>query len=239
MPAAGQGTVRVAAYNIKHGEGMDGTVDLARAVAVLQALDADVITLQEIDRGTARTGGVDQAARLGEMLGMQAHFGDFMPYQGGHYGMAVLSRLPVRRVENIRLPDGDEPRTALEVEVAVGPESRPLSVVGIHFYRTPEERFAQAQALSQALDAREHPVVLAGDFNSFRGDRVMSALARAEWFLVEKEGAPLTYPADEPAREIDFTLLRPASAFEVVEHRVIDERVASDHRPLLVVLRLW
>lgn len=234
-----QGTVRIAAYNIKHGEGMDGAVDLARAAEVLRTLDADVITLQEIDRGVERTQGVDQAAVLGEMLGMDAYFGDFMPYQGGEYGMAVLSRLPVRRVENIRLPDGDEPRTGLEVEVVVGPEARPLSIVGIHLYRTIEERFAQAEALSQALDSREHPVVLAGDFNSFRGDRVVTGLRSRDWFVLDKDGSPLTFPADEPAREIDFVMLRPVSAFETVEHRVIEEVLVSDHRPLLVVLRLW
>lgn len=241
VPAAlfAQGTVRIAAYNIKHGEGMDGVVDLARAAEVLRALDADVITLQEIDRGVQRTVGVDQAAALGEMLGMDAYFGDFMPYQGGEYGMAVLSRLPVRRVENIRLPDGDEPRTGLEIEVAVGPEGRPLSIVGIHLYRTVEERVAQAEALSEALDAREHPVVLAGDFNSFRGDRVISGLRGRDWFVLDKDGASMTFPADDPAREIDFVMLRPASAFEIVEHRVIDEVLVSDHRPLLVVLRLW
>jgi len=104
VPAAlfAQGTVRIAAYNIKHGEGMDGVVDLARAAEVLRALDADVITLQEIDRGVQRTDGVDQAVALGEMLGMDAYFGDFMPYQGGEYGMAVLSRLPVRRAHRPR-----------------------------------------------------------------------------------------------------------------------------------------
>ena len=51
---------------------------------------------------------VDQAVALGEMLGMQAHFGDFMPYQGGEYGMAVLSRWPVVSVTNHRLPDGEQ-----------------------------------------------------------------------------------------------------------------------------------
>ncbi|NIP83601.1 MAG: endonuclease, partial [Gemmatimonadetes bacterium] len=85
---------------------MDGEVDLARVADVLRPLDADVITLQEVDRGVGRTGGVDQAARLGELLGMRAHFGGFMPYQGGEYGMAVLTRLPVLAVTNLRLPDG-------------------------------------------------------------------------------------------------------------------------------------
>lgn len=238
-PGVAQATVRIVAYNVKHGEGMDGVVDLRRAAEVLRALDADVITLQEIDRGADRTGGADQARRLGEMLEMQAYFGDFMPYQGGSYGMAVLSRLPVTAVENIRLPDGEEPRSALRVTVRVGLEGRPLSVVGVHLYRTPEERLAQAEALSERLDEIDHPVVLAGDFNSFRGDRILRHLREREWLVVDKEGLAFTYPADEPAREIDFVMLRPGSAFEVVEHRVIEERVASDHRPLLAVLRLW
>ena len=232
-------TLRIAAYNVKHGLGMDSVIDLERVADVLRPLDADVITLQEIDRGVERTTGVDQAARLGELLGMSAHFGPFMPYQGGAYGMAVLSRLPVVGVTNVRLPDGEEPRTALEVRVAVGVQGRVVSIVGIHFYRTPEERRAQADSLSSYLDSVEHPVVLAGDFNSRRGDVVLSALTGEDWFVVDKDGDRETYPSDLPQREIDFVMLRPASAFEVVEHRVIDERVASDHRPLLVVLRLW
>ncbi|MBO21195.1 MAG: hypothetical protein CMM26_02265 [Rhodospirillaceae bacterium] len=239
VPLEAQGTLRVAAYNVKHGQGMDGVVDLERIADVLRPLDADVITLQEIDSGTERTQGVDQAARLGELLGMQAFFGDFMPYQGGEYGMAVLSRLPVTRVMNHRLPDGDEPRTGLEVEVRVGPEGRPVSVVGIHFYRTPEERLAQAETLSALLDVREHPVILAGDFNSRRGDRILRSLQADEWFVVDKDGSAETFPSDRPVREIDFVMLRPAEAFEVAEHRVIEEPVASDHVPLLIVLHIW
>lgn len=239
-PAVAQATtLRVAAYNVKHGLGMDSVIDLERVADVLRPLEADVITLQEVDRGVGRSGGVDQARRLGELLGMSAHFGSFMRYQGGEYGMAVLSRLPVVGLHNVRLPDGEEPRTALEVQVAAGREGRVVSVVGIHFYRTPEERHAQADSLSSWLDRVDHPVLLAGDFNSRRGDLVLRALTEDGWLVVEKEGSAETFPSDLPQREIDFIMLRPASAFEVVEHRVIDERVASDHRPLLVVLRIW
>lgn len=239
VPAVAQATLRVAVYNVKHGLGMDSVIDLERVAEVLRPLDADVITLQEIDRGVERSGGVDQARRLGELLGMTAHFGDFMPYQGGEYGMAVLSRLPVIGVTNHRLPDGDEPRSALEVRVEVGPEGRSASVVGVHLYRTPEERLAQATALDDALKDAGHPVILAGDFNSRRGDRILRFLESADWFVLDKKGPADTFPSDAPAREIDFVMLRPASAFEVVEHRVVDERVASDHRPLFAVLRLW
>lgn len=236
---AAQTTIRVAAYNIKHGLGMDSVIDLERVAGVLRPLDADVITLQEIDRGVERSGRVDQARRLGELLGMEAHFGDFMPYQGGEYGMAVLSRLPVLGVENHRLPDGEEPRSALEVVVLPSATGSPVSVVGIHFYRTPEERRAQADSLSVLLEDRAHPVILAGDFNSRRGDIVMRSLREAEWMVVDKSGSPDTFPSDAPAREIDFYMLRPGSVFEVVEHYVVEESVASDHRPLFGVFRIW
>ena len=238
-PVAAQAEVRVVAYNIKHGLGMDSIIDLERIAALIGSFYPDVVTLQEVDRGVERSGNVDQARRLAGLLGMTAHFGDFMPYQGGEYGMAVLTRLPVLGVHNLRLPDGEEPRSALEVRVAAGVEARPLSVVGIHLYRTPEERRAQADSLSRYLDDVPHPVILAGDFNSQRGDLVMSLLEDEDWLIVEKDGDPNTFPSDGPAREIDFMLLRPASAFEVVEHRVIEEVLASDHRPLLLTVRMW
>jgi endonuclease/exonuclease/phosphatase family metal-dependent hydrolase len=234
-----QATLRVAAYNIHHGEGLDSVLDLERVADVLRPLEADVITLQEIDVGVDRTDGVDQANRLGALLGMEAHFGPFMPYQGGEYGMAVLSKLPVLGVNNLRLPDGEEPRSALEVRVAVGRDGREVSVVGIHLYRTPEERLAQADSVTAHFRDVERPVVLAGDFNSRRGDRIVTSLLEAGWRIVPKSGPSETFPADGPQREIDFVMMRPASAFEVVEHRVVEEEVASDHRPLFAVLRIW
>lgn len=60
-----------------------------------------------------------------------------------------------------------------------------------------------------------------------------------DWWVVPKDGDRFTFPSDAPDREIDFIMLRPGEAFEIVEHRVPEEAVASDHRPLLIVLRLW
>lgn len=75
--------LRVVSYNIRHGAGMDGRVDLARTAAVLRALSPDLVALQEVDERVKRSGGVDQAQQLGEALGMQARFTSFMDYQGG------------------------------------------------------------------------------------------------------------------------------------------------------------
>lgn len=229
-------TLRVLIYNIRHGRGMDMEVDLPRTADVIRAQRPDVVLLQEVDRGAARSGGVDQARTLSELTGLPHHaFGAFMDYDGGEYGMALLSAHPLLEVHNHRLPPGTEPRTSLAARIDPGAPWGEIVFVGIHFYRTPEERLAQARALVEILADEAAPVILAGDFNSRPDDPVMR-LVRREWSFPEKEGSPFTFPSDEPAREIDYILLRPAERFEALEHRVIDEREASDHRPVLLVL---
>lgn len=227
--------LRLGVYNVRHGAGLDGVVDLERTASVLRAMDADVIALQEIDEHCGRTDGVNQAARLGELCGMQAAFGTFMDYDGGRYGMAVLSRLPVLEATNHRLPDGAEPRSALAVRVRLDERHEAL-VVGLHLYATPAERLAQAERVVERFGALELPVVLAGDLNSLPSSPVLERLG-ARWAAVPKQGPPETFPADGPQREIDFVLVRPGE-WTVDRMEVLSEPLASDHRPLLFEGRL-
>lgn len=242
-PAPGRGetpsrdTLRVLAYNIHHGEGMDSVVDLERIAAIIREVDPDLVALQEVDSVTIRTGGVDQAVALAELTGLESIFGGFMPYQGGAYGMAVLSRWPVAESRNFRLPDGAEPRTALAVRVTSPATGRIVRFVGIHFYRTEEERLGQATRLEEYLSDDSVPTILAGDFNSMPDSEVMRYLRRG-WTVVTKDEDRFTFPSYEPAREIDYVLLRPAARFVAQGQRLLDEPVASDHRPLVVDLEL-
>jgi len=239
-PGAGRqaaDTVRILAYNTHHGEGLDGVLDLERIGRLIEATGADLVALQEIDRLVERTGFIDQPDEYGEHAGLAPLFGEFMPYQGGQYGMALLSGLPVLEWANHRLPDGAEPRTALTARVRLPNTGRELVFSGIHFYRTAEERMAQARTLNDILAEEEGAVVLAGDFNSLPGSPVMEYLA-ADFEIIQKRGPVFTFPADDPAREIDFFLVRPDAGIEVLEHRVLDERVASDHRPIFMVLEI-
>ncbi len=228
-------TIRVMAYNIHHGEGMDSVLDLGRIAELITEADPDLISIQEVDSIVDRTEDVDQAKELARLTGMEARFGSFMLYQGGAYGMAVLSRLSVAGSTNLRLPDGDEPRTALALEVQLPRTGLSLRFVGIHLYRTEAERLAQVISLEKQLGNERIPTVLAGDFNSRPGSRVMEHLAR-RWTVIEKGEDSFTFPSYAPDHEIDFVLLRPAASFEILAEEVLDEPVASDHRPILVDL---
>ncbi len=230
-------TLRILAYNIHHGEGMDEVVDLERIAALVRAVDPDLVALQEVDSVTSRTNAVDQAAELGRLTGLEPTFGSFMPYQGGAYGMALLSRWPISESSNLRLPDGEEPRTALSAVVTSPESGQSLRFVGIHFYRTDEERLAQAKRLEELLGEEEVPTVLAGDFNSTPGSDVMIHLAQA-WFIVDKGEDRFTFSSYAPEREIDFVLFQPSDRFVVVGQWLITEPVASDHRPVVVDLVL-
>lgn len=241
-PAAAQTTLRVVAYNIRHGRGVDDLVDLERIADVLRALDADVITLQEVDDRTERTGGVDQVATLAGLLGYRGFHGPHRAYQGGFYGNAILTRLPVRSETTHAIPQASGSALAVHEVVVEPTPGRMLSVVSVHLAGTPDERTAQADTVSARFATREYPVVLAGDFNGRPDDDVVARLRR-EWRVARKRGDPRTYPSNRPDREIDFVMWRSGRGGEgpeirLVRHFVVDEPLASDHRPIVADFRL-
>jgi len=229
--------LRLLAYNIHHGEGTDQKLDLERIAAVITDLKPDLVALQEVDKIVQRTGRVDQAETLEKLTGMKSAFGKFMDYQGGEYGMALLSKHPIKSVTNHRLPSGAEPRSALAATVLLGESKQELVFVSIHLYRTEQERYAQAAKLVEIYKDHTSPVILAGDFNSRPNSKPLNLFAKS-WHIPDKGKDRLTFSAMRPFQEIDYIMLRPKERFEVVESRVIDVPVVSDHRPVLLVVRL-
>ena len=230
-------SIRVVSYNIKHGRGNDNVVDLDRTAAVLRRLRPDIIGLQEVDDRAKRSGSVAQAEYLGKALGLHHAFGRFMDFQGGAYGMAVLTRYPIESVQEVALPEGNEPRTALSVQVK-GPDGQPLTIVNVHFDWVEDDRFrfAQAEALTRHLDRLTTPYLLLGDFNDVPGSRTL-ALFRSRAGEAAKPGSDrFTFSSTQPTKEIDYIFFAPASGWRTQDVDVIDETVASDHRPLVAVL---
>ncbi len=235
-------TIRVLSYNIHHGAGTDGVIDLERIAAVIRRTEADLVALNEVDRGVSRTGRVDQPARLAERTGLHATFEKNIDFQGGEYGNAILSRWPVCSHENHALPQlrPNEQRGLLEVRVRVA--GRALVFCATHFDYRPDdaERQASVGLLRELVAAREgYPVIVAGDLNARPDSRVINTVTS---FLsdsfVQARGDGFTFPAEQPDRRIDYILYRATSGLRCIEHRVIDEPAASDHRPVLAVFEL-
>ncbi len=224
-------TLRVLAYNIHHAEGMDDRIELDRIAALINSLQPDLVALQEVDASVERTGFVDQASVLAELTDLTPAFGSFMPYQGGEYGMAILSRWHIITSRNVRLPDGEEPRSSITVWARSPETGQDVVFSGIHFYRTEEERLAQARVLVEELEFEEAPVILAGDFNSQPDSPVIEMLAR-DWVILDKGQDHFTFPSYGAEREIDYIMYRTEPRLEVISHRVLDDPVMSDHRPI-------
>jgi len=107
--AAAESTLRILSYNIHHGRGTDGVVDLERIAGVIRGCAADVVMLQEVDDRTDRTGRIDQTSELARLTGLHAEFGRQIDYQGGRYGQAILCRTPLEEPRVHVLP-GDPDR---------------------------------------------------------------------------------------------------------------------------------
>jgi endonuclease/exonuclease/phosphatase family metal-dependent hydrolase len=231
--------LRVVSYNIRHGRGMDDVVDLDRTARVIRELSPDLVGLQEVDRGAERSGGTDQAAELGARLGLHAVFGAFMDYQGGAYGMAILSRFPPIRSWSIPLPEGNEPRIALAVAVSPAPGDT-LVLVNVHFDWVADDRYrlAQARALASVLDTLSHPHLLVGDLNDEPGSPTVELFRQGMREAEKPPGDRFTFVSERTGREreIDYIFAAPAEVWRIREVRVVPESRASDHRPVLAVL---
>jgi endonuclease/exonuclease/phosphatase family metal-dependent hydrolase len=233
--------LRVLSYNLHHGEGVDGRLDLERIAAVIRSANPDLVVLQEVDRNATRTGGVDQPAEYARLTGLHGWYGAAMPFQGGEYGQALLARWPLQEPRVVRLPGtpGSEPRIAVTAVIDI-PRLGRVRLAGVHLdaSRADNDRWDQAGALLDAFGHDGLPTLLAGDFNATPESRVMQRLLadNTPWEDTAGASPEPTIPAENPRSRIDFILASPRGAWRVAESRVIPEAVASDHRPVLAIL---
>jgi endonuclease/exonuclease/phosphatase family metal-dependent hydrolase len=235
-------TVRILTYNIHHGEGMDGVFDLQRLADIISSTQPDLVAIQEVDEATRRSGGVDQLEELARLTGLHPTFGRAMEFQDGGYGVGVLSRWPAISVENQPLPTvpDREPRTALTVVVEPGPQRPPIAFTSTHFDsgRGTELRTKQAAALNDLVASPGHSAalrILAGDLNSGPDTEAVSTL-RTRWIDVSGNDKPTLSASGRLSYSVDWVLVQSPSPWRVVESRIVDAPIASDHRPVFVVL---
>lgn len=235
----GSTNLRAMCYNTRHANGMDRRVDIERLASRIRASGADLVGLQEIDRGTNRSDGVDQIADLGRLLGFHSAYGAFMDYDGGQYGLGVLSRYPIVASQTVSIPDRKEPRVALLATIEL-PSGECVCLADIHFdcIEDDTERYGQAQIVASALREVEVPCLLMGDFNDEPDSRTIE-IFRSYMLEAEKPSSDrLTFPSNAPEREIDFLFLSPSSRWIVRSVEVVDDPMTSDHRPIVADLTL-
>ena len=216
--------MRVATFNVRHGQRPDGVVDVALLARTCDALGADVLGLQEVDRFALRSRFRDVAADVATECGAAHAFAPVMRLgPTGRYGNAVVVRGAIGDVELLRLPrhGTSEPRAALLVR-ALG-----LSLAVTHLSGERAESAAQLDALLDRLLAMPGPHVLLGDLN--RRDHEVGRLAERGLTVA---GGPPTYPAGGPRLRIDHVAVTGLS-IEGVDAPAVP---VSDHRPVVVDL---
>ena len=243
--AAEPARLRVLCYNIHYGQGTDGKYDLERLANVIKKAKPDLVALQEVDVGVKRSGRVHQARRLGDLTGMAVRFGPTQHYEGGLFGNAVLTRLPILDVSIHPLPYTESspkrvtyPRGAIAVTVRA-PNDRPLRFVSTHFqHNVAEDRLAEAKAINKLFAGDEKlPTILAGDMNAVPDSDPIQELLK-HWTNASDKAVSPTAPSQKPTSRIDYVFYRSSASFRLIEAEVIEESKASDHRPVLAVLEL-
>ncbi len=240
---------RVMTYNVHGCGGVDGRVSPRRIARIIEAEMPDIVALQEIDLGRRRSRAEDQATLIARLLGMNHEFCPTVTVNDEHYGHAVFSPWPMEVVKRDRLPAApgrsrSEPRSALWVRINVA--GRLVNVVTTHLGLGWNEGLVQVQALlgKDLLGAipPDEPVILCGDFNLSPGGagyRALVSRLRDAQLAVEGQAPLRTFSTIRPFMRIDHVMI--SAHFEVTGARVPRNdltRVASDHFPLVVDLRV-
>lgn len=215
--------VTLATFNIRHGRGLDERVDLVRTAAALSETDAELIALQELDRGRERSGKVDQPARLAELTGLHVAFHPTVRTGGAEYGIAVASRRPLETTFHALDRAGDEEPRGL-VTGRLDPPG--VGFVATHLSTVRRARRMQIAALLEHARRLEPPVVILGDLN--QGRLGLRPLIRAGFDAGRRIEHTLT--TRSLRWQIDFALVGPPARLAGT-HTVTTD--ASDHVPLV------
>ena len=222
----GSETVRIMTYNV-------GTFTKFEENSLLMITDmvketgADVISMNELDSCTVRTGGVFQLERFASEMGeWQYRFGAAMPYDGGAYGDGLATG---RDAEVLDCWSAVLPQGATHLD-----------------HVSPEAQLGQVRAITGMLEARysggRKPVFLCGDMNAVPGSDTMKEF-ELHWDVISPEEN--TFPSDVPDCCIDYILaMKGTGKFEVVRSAVLrdfasgDTAAASDHLPVYAEVKV-
>ena len=221
-------TVQVMSYNVRHCAGMDLVLDYDRTAEVIRKQHPDIVALQELDSMTSRSGQRDQLGELAIRTQYHPVFGSAIDFDGGQYGVGILTREVPLSTKRIPLP-GEEPRVLLVVEL----QDYVMACTHLDLEEAP--RMASVPLIVEEARRWQKPFLLAGDWNAVPDSELLHEMRKHFTVLSLNEA---TYPADTPQECLDYIASFGDSPVEAIESQVIDAPAASDHRPIVVIVRL-
>nr|WP_111301850.1 endonuclease/exonuclease/phosphatase family protein [Paracoccus saliphilus] len=224
--------LKLASYNLHKCRGVTGPHAPERNLAVIRALDPDIIALQEVDfRYGVRPEALPRKLIQAETGLVPARITGTTDSSLGWHGQTILMRPHLAQLAVLRrLPlPGLEPRGAVALRLPG------LTVIGVHLGLARSSRRAQlARITAQAARISEDHIVMMGDFNEWRDDRGLESLAG---FRIIAPGP--SYPAPLPQLRLDrMAMSRNLDLIETGVFNTPEARDASDHLPIWARIKL-
>lgn len=229
--AQAQNTLKLMSYNIKNANSMDDVCNFQRIANVINNTSPDVVAIQEVDSMTNRSGQKYVLGEIAERTQMHGYFAPAIDYDGGKYGIGLLTKQVPLRLQSLPLPGREEARTLILAEFA------DYIYCCTHMSLTEEDRMKSLELVKAFTSSSTKPLFLAGDMNAEPESGFIKELQKD--FQILSNPKQHTFPAPDPKETIDYiaTLKQNAKGFAVISAKVINEPMASDHRPILVELR--
>lgn len=229
--AQAQNTLKLMSYNIKNANGMDNVCNFQRIANVINNTSPDVVAIQEVDSMTNRSGQKYVLGEIAERTQMHGYFAPAIDYDGGKYGIGLLTKQVPLRLQSLPLPGREEARTLILAEFT------DYIYCCTHMSLTEEDRMKSLELVKAFTSSSTKPLFLAGDMNAEPESGFIKKLQKD--FQILSNPKQHTFPAPDPKETIDYiaTLKQNAKGFAVISAKVINEPMASDHRPILVELR--
>ena len=218
-------------YNIRNAKGMDGVCNFQRIANVISNEAPDVVAIQELDSMTTRSGQKFVLNEIAERTQMHASYAPAISFQGGKYGIGILSRKKPLGIHSYPLPGREEARMLMVAEF------EDYFFACTHLSLTEEDRLASLDIIKKSVGKSDKPYFLAGDLNDTPDSKFIKALQQDFQILTNLKKP--TFPAPEPTETIDYIAAwkHRSNNFANLSAQVHEEPLASDHRPLTVQLR--
>ena len=210
---------------------MDDICSFQRVANVINNASPDVVAIQEVDSMTRRSGQKYVLGEIAERTQMHACFAPAIEFEGGKYGIGLLTKQVPLRLQAIPLPGREEARTLILAEF------EDYIYCCTHMSLTEKDRMKSLEVVKSFVAPYKKPLFLAGDMNAEPESDFIKELQKN--FQMLSNPKQFTYPAPDPKETIDYitALKSNANGFALISSQVLDEPMASDHRPILVELR--